>query len=326
MSNNRVKESRPAPFRSALLEKVSAFFTAPPSPAAAFALGPTAWSGVIVSGAEKKVRAHATFPLGPGLVEPRFDGQNIQEKDTLTGRMRRELARLGYSGEKAACLLPDACLKVFVFSFESLPLSEKERARLFLWRARKQLPLPAEGIRLAYQVMKAKATVRVLASLARVSVLAEYEGVFRTAGIKVGILTTPTLSLLNLIDWEKEKDFLLVHVDLDSTSLVAVSGGQLSLFRLKPNLADAERAGFGRIETRALLTEIENTIHFFEDREKRSLGALWLHASSADFLATLQEELEGHLPFPVKQFQLPHPFRRSATEEVLLVPLFGQLP
>ncbi len=278
-----------------------------------------------MAGRENKVRSHGVFQLRPGLVEPHFDRQNIQDRAGLAEMIKKELARFPYSGEKAACLVPESCLKIFVFSFEALPLSEKEKTKLFLWRVRKQLPLVAENIKLSYQVINSNAPVKVLVSLARSTVLAEYENVFAAAGIKVGVLTTPTLSLLNLIDWEKEKDFLLVSVEADATSLVAVTGGSLSLFRLKPHPGETMGPVFDRSKVETVVTEIENTIHFLEDREKRSLNSLWLHSSSAEFQEALQSELRERFSIPLQQLDLPFPAGWSVSERAFLAPLFGQV-
>ncbi len=315
-----------APTRASFGQKLKGFFTAPPCPGAVFLISTTAVSAISVAAREKKVRSHAVLPLRPGLVEPHFDKKNIQDPVALADALKRELVRLHYAGEKAACLLPEPCLRIFVFSFESLPMPEKERRKLFLWRAKKQLPLLPDDIRLSYQVMNAGTSPRVLVSLARASVLDEYENVLQKAGIKVGLLTTPTLSLLNLVDWEKERDFLLVNVTADSTSLVAVSDGLISLFRIKPHSLESAGQALDRFKVENVMTEIDNTIHFLEDREKRTLSALWLHSDSAALKAALGDGLRGRFSFPVKEFNVAFPSGCRESEKGLLVPLFGQMP
>lgn len=311
--------------QKSLREKMRAFLTTSPCPGAVFSLSSAAWSGIVVAAREKKIRQHSVSVLSPGLIEPHFDKKNIRDRSALIGIIKRDLARLHYSGEKAACLLPEPCLKVFVFSFESLPLAEKEKNQLFLWRVKKQVPLLAEDVRLAYQVMNGQGTVKVLVCVARVTLLEEYEEVLAAAGIKVGVITTPTLSLLNLVDWEKEKDFLLVHAETNSTSLVAVNDSRVSLFRVKRNPVEEGLFSSEGSKVEAIMTEIENTIHFLEDREQRKLSSLWLHASSAEFQALLQPELRERLPFPVKPFDLPFPSGLSPSERARLVPLWGQI-
>lgn len=314
-----------APPRLPFVEKLKSFFTASPSPGAAFLISTTAVSAISIATREKRIRYHLVSSLRPGIVEPHFDKKNIQDPVALASALKRELARLHYAGEKAACLLPEPCLKVFVFSFEFLPVSEKERRKLFLWRAKKQLPLLPDDVRLSYQVMNAGASLTVLVCLARAAVLDEYEDVFQRAGVKVGLLTTPTLSLLNLVDWEKEKDFLLTHVSVDSTSLVAVSGGLISLFRIKPHSLELTRQVLDQIKVENIIMEIENTVHFLEDREKRSPGSLWLHSSSAELEASLRHDLETRFPFPVKRFSVAFPSGCRESEKALLLPLYGQM-
>ncbi len=309
----------------AWIREIKAFFIAQPLPSVVFQLSASAWSGINVSVSEKKIRHRAFLPLASGLVEPHFDKPNIKQAASLAAVLKEGLAKLHYSGEKAACLLPEPCLKVFVFPFDSLPSSERERLKLFRWRAKKQLPVLPDDVRLSYQIMKSDASAKVLVSMARSAVLREYEDLFSAAGVKVGMITSPTLSLLNLLDWAKEKSFILVNIEDDSVSLAAVADAELTIFRFKT--FPAARSGLlpesQTIEN--IVTEIENTIHFLEDREKRSLNALWVRSSSAEFLKSILSHLESRLPLPVKLVDSPWLAGANTVDQALLAPLFGQV-
>lgn len=305
--------------------KIKAFFTAQPSPSVVFQLAASAWTGINVSVSEGKIKHRAFFSLTSGLIEPHFDKPNIKQAASLAEVLKEGLAKLHYSGEKAACLLPEPCLKVFVFPFDSLPSSERERRKLFHWRAKKQLPVLPDDVRLSYQIMKSNASAKVLVSMARSSVLREYEELFSAAGAKIGMITSPTLSLLNLLDWDKEKSFILVNIEDDSVSLAAVADAELAIYRFKTSPV----ARSGRLPEKKtienIITEIENTIHFLEDREKRGLNALWVRSRSAEFLIGILSELESRLPFPVKPVDSPWLAGASPTDKAILSPLFGQV-
>jgi hypothetical protein len=310
---------------SAWSRKIKAFFMAQPLPSVVFQLSASALSGINVSVGEKKIKSRVFFPLASGLVEPHFDKPNIKQAASLTAVLKEGLAKLHYSGEKAACLLPEPCLKVFIFPFDSLPSSERERLKLFRWRAKKQLPVLPDAVRLSYQIMKSNASVKVLVSLARPAVLREYEDLFSAAGVKIGVITSPTLSLLNLLDWDEEKNFILANIEDDSVSLAAVANADLTLCRFKTFLAARSGLLPEKQTIENIITEIENTIHFLEDREKRGLNALWLRSSSAELLKSILSELAPRLPFPVKFVDSPWLAGASPADKAFLAPLVGQV-
>ena len=90
----------------------------------------------------------------------------------------------------------------------------------------------------------------------------------------------PSLSLLGLLPAGSE-DALVVDVEDDSLSITAVVGAEPALFRQKPFVLEREPGTplAGRIN--ALVTEIENTAMFLEDKEEKKVRAVWLRAPSA---------------------------------------------
>ncbi len=309
----------------AWIKRIKAFFMARPLPSVVFQVSASALSGINVSASEKKIRHRAFLPLAYGLIEPHFDKPNIKQAALLAAVLKEGLAKLHYSGEKAACLLPEPCLKVFIFAFDSLPSSERERLKLFRWRAKKQLPVLPDDVRLSYQLMKSNASAKVLVSMARSAVLQEYEDLFASAGVKVGVVSSPALSLLNLLNWAQEKSFILVNIEDDSVSLAAVADAEPTLFRVKA--FPAARSGLvpERQTIENIVTEIENTVHFLEDKERRGPNALWVRSKSAEFLKSILSELESRLAFPVRLIDSPWLAGANTDDQALLAPLIGQV-
>lgn len=305
-------------------EKIKNFFMSQPMAPVIFQLSSSYLSGIHMSVKERKIKQLTVLSLPPGLLEPHFDRQNLKDTASLAEVIREGLKRLHYAGEKIACLIPESCFKIFVFSFESLPSLEREREKLIRWRVKKQLPSLPEDIRLSYETRKLNGSLRVLASLGRTAVLKEYEDLFAGLGGKVGILTASTFSLLNLIDWEKDKDSLVVNIEEDSMSLVVISDGEISLYRSKPFAVDRpgvlpQGEGIGNI-----IKEIENTVHSIEDREKRRIGALWLRSGLGALEKDIANELRSRLLFPVRLVDVPLLAEVSAVEKAILAPLVGQ--
>ncbi len=308
--------------RSRLLDRLGKFFTSPPCPPVLIQVSTAFLTGLQVAVKDKKVRQRLILPLPGGAVEPHFDKANIPDGAALAGLLREPLARLRDSGSGAAGLLPDACFRVFVLPFESLPSSDRERENLILFRAKKQMPLLPDDLRLSYQVMDSGSGVKVVAGLARASVIREYETLFAGLGLELGIVAPPSLSLVNLIDWRVEKAGLVVNLDDDSLGLVAITRSEPAFYRVKAFAG--ERSEARRVD--GLVKEIENTIHFIEDRENQPIPALWFRNGLLDGGDDLASALAGRLAVPVKPFAAPPLDSFAEAERAILAPLAGLIP
>jgi hypothetical protein len=253
-------------------------------------------------------------------VEPHFDRKNLADAKALIAVLKETLTRLHGGGKWAACLLPESCLKIFVLPFDMLPASAAERENLIRWRIKKQMPVVPDDVRLSYEVVSSGGALRVILALARKAVIQEYEAVFAAAGVPVGAVTVPCLSLLNLVDREREEDLLAVNIEEDSLTLAAVSRSDLTLYRHKALGASSGRS----IENIAV--EIENTVHFLADREKREVRSLVLHASVPETGAEVAAALEARFDGAVRMIDSPRLARFAAAERAVLAPLIGQIP
>jgi hypothetical protein len=309
-----------------LLEKIKNFFAASPCPSLVFQLCSSYISGIEVAAKERTVKQHALLPLPAGLIDPHFDRKNLVDASALAGLMKEGLKRLHFSGEKAACLIPESCFKILVLAFDSFPASEREREKLLLWRAKKQVPVLPEDARLSYEVMASPASVKVLTLLARKAVIQEYEDLFASLGLKTGMLTASTLSLLNLVDWEKEKDLIVANIEEDSISLTAITRSEMALYRYKPFAIESRGLLQVGQKIENIVKEIENTVHFIEDREKQAIHSLWLRSSSGDSQEAILSELARRLPFSVNPIGSPYLDKIPSSERAVFAPLVGQIP
>jgi Tfp pilus assembly PilM family ATPase len=273
-----------------------------------------------VAAKERQVKQAALLPLPPGLVEPHFDRKNVAEAEALAGVLKEAQRKLHIAGKWVACLLPESCLKVLVMSFDALPSSPAERDQVVRWRVKKQLPVIPDDARLSYEVTNSGQLIKVVLAVARKAVVEEYEALFAEIGLKVGMVSAPTLSLLNLIEGEKEEDLLVVNIEDDSLGLAAVTQSDLALYRHKV-LGGA--AGRQSIET--IAKEIENTVHFIEDRERREVRALWLHASAEETASGIVALLGERFAGSIRLIDPPQLASLSPRERPFLAPLVGQI-
>lgn len=287
-----------------------------------FLCSPRGLAALRVGGKDGRVAGAAVLPLRPGSLVPSFDRPNLPDPGPLEDKIKEAAARLGIADRTAACLIPDVCARAVLLSFDALPAGEKERERVVRWRVQKQMPLLAEDTRLVYEVV-GTSPARILAVLVKAAVVREYEAAFARARFRVGYLGIPSLSLLNLAGAETPADGLLVNVEDDSLSLMGLAGGALDLYRLKPLAAEAGRASRRLPE---MVREVENTILFVEDREKRRMPAVSLRLGVADPGGALREGLRRALSLPVVDVASPAASGFDAAERPLLLPLLGLLP
>jgi hypothetical protein len=312
--------------RPAILDQFVRYFTAPPCPPVIFQIASSYVSGLHVGVKESKIKEYVIWPLPSGLVEPHFDRQNFPDPAALAEIVKACLAKLHVSAGRVACLIPETCLKILVLAFDSLPSSEREREKLIRWRAKKQMPILPEDARLSFDLLPSNGSIKVLASLGRSSVLGEYENLFSKLGFEVGLLGAPTLSLLNLVRWEEEKDVIIANIDDDSLSLVAATDSRLSLYRNKTFAV--ERRGELRAEEKVdlIVKEIENTIHFVEDKEKRVLRSLWLRAGLREGQEEVLTQLGQRMSISIHAVGAAALSELPLAERTILAPLAGQIP
>lgn len=308
------------------LRKIKNYFTAPLCPPTVIQVSSSYISGIHVDLKDGRAKRHAVLELPAGLLEPHFDRKNVADAAALSGVLKEGLRELQVPGKKIACLVPEACLKIFVLSFDSLPASEKEREKIIRWRAKKQMAILPEDARLSYEMVASSSSIKVLAALARTPVIGEYEDLFAGLGLDVGIAASPTISLLNLVDWENEKDLLVINIEEDSLGLIAVTHSEPVLYRLKTFSVGQEGGLPFSQKIEAVVKEIENTVHFIEDREKRAVHSLWfrsgLREGREDILAGLRTGLE----IEVRPVQAPPSCGLSPDLSAFLAPLAGQVP
>jgi hypothetical protein len=309
-------------FRGRLKE----YFTAPLCPSIILQLSSAYVSGLHVDVKERQVKHHFVLDLPGGLIEPHFDRPNMSDTAALTGILKDGLKQIKISGKKVACLIPEACLKVFVLAFDSLPSSEREREKLIRWRVKKQMPVLSDDLRLSYEVKPSSSSMRVLAALARTPVIKEYEDLIAGLGLEVGILTVPTLSLLNLLDWKEEDDWLAVNIEDDALALAAVTRAEMALYRLKMFALERGKAWDFAHKVETIVKEIENTAHFVEDREKREIRSLWFRSGLKESPGDILEALRTALPFDVQPVQSPGSFDLTPEIGHFMAPLVGQIP
>jgi hypothetical protein len=305
------------------LRRAERFFLEPIVPRAGFAVSRGRLDGLVLTAKESRVAAHVSLELPEGAIEPSFDRPNIGGVRAFEDKLRDAARRLGLSGAEVLLLLPESCFKAYVLLFEEFPSASRERDELLGHRLSKLLPLRPADTRLSYDVFSSGGKTRVFLAQARTSIVDEYERLFARVGLRVRTVSLPTLGLLPCIPEPADRTVLIVHIEDDSISLVAATGRDVALYRFKPLLPEAPASSSAR--PAQFVTEIQNTLHFLEDREGRHADILYirgpLSADGSDGLAFYRERLA----MPVKPIEAPFPISASGAERAALTALMGHL-
>lgn len=306
-------------------DRVANFFTELPLPHAAFQLAARYVSGIHLSPKERKLKHRFIFPLRGGALEPSFDKKNIKDSFTIEERIKEGARKLHLSKAAIACLIPEVCFKVFVFSFDSLPRSLKEREEIVRWRVKKQMPSLPDDARFSFQVTKENKKEKVLVSLARASVIQEYEDLLRKLHFRVKAIGVPTLSLFNVLSWEKGNDLLLSNIEEDSLSLMAIIDSEIVLYRSKPFVLDPHSPLSASERIEHVAKEVANTINFIEDKEKKKINSLLLRLGFFEQEGDLFAALREKLTLPLAQIESPLTADLHLKERQILSPLIGEI-
>jgi hypothetical protein len=310
---------------SLFLERVKNYFIQEPLPHSAIQMASSYISGIHVSAKEKKVRSYFILPLEKGVIEPSFNQKNIKNPSLLERRVKEGLDRLHLSERRLACLIPELSLKVFVFSFDSLPPSRKEREQVIRFRVKKQLPLFPDDARISLDVIRSSNALRVLAAVARSAIIAEYEDFFARLNLKVRTLGIPSLSLSHLMAKSKEEDFLLVNIEEDFFSLLAILDSGVSLYRSKSFMAESQGTFSELQRIEQIIKEVENTVNFVEDREKKRVKCFWVRLGLLEKATESASLLREKSPFALMEMDATKASGLGEKEWKILSPLIGQV-
>jgi len=301
------------------------FFRRVPLPSTACQFSSRYLSGACLTSADKKIRSHFVTPLGKGIVAPSFYKKNIMDAAALEKSLSEGMARLNPGGRKVVFLLPELSQKVFIFTFDALPSSPEEKTELIRFRVKKQMPLLPRDARMAFETTGFPDGIRVVATVAKAAVVREYEDLFQKIRFKVALAGVSSLSLLSLLDQEKEKDFILLDVEEDYFSLLAVTDGLASLYRQKHFGVNAGGGGDAAAKADNLLQEVVNTINFIRDKEKKQIASVWLRLGILQAEDGLFSSMENRLALPLRRIESSFPHELEAGSKRILSPLIGQI-
>lgn len=304
-------------------QKIRSHFLDRVVPDAVFQVSPAFVSGIRVSKKDRSVRGGFVLPLRDRPVAPSFDRPNLAGPAEVADAIARGMKNLRLASGSVAVLIPEPAVRVFVLGVESFPGSGREREAFLRWRIGKQMPLVPEDARIDYAASPGRGARKVIAAMARRAVVAEYEALFEKAGLKPDLVTVPSLTLVNLVLRNGPANGLLLNLEDEILTLLAVTEAGWALYRQKGVGAAGGPEAEERFET--VVREAENTIRFLADKEKERVERLWVRTAAAAERPGLVERLGRRIGLPLEGLDYPAPEGWTEAQKALLAPLVGQI-
>ena len=202
---------------------------------------------------------YAFEPLPEGFVVPGIEETNLRAPDAVAQAIRSALDQVSPPSRAVTLVLPDNLVRVFMLDFDTLPAKQAEAIPILRFRLRKMVPFDVEQAGVSYQILsQTKEQCKLLAAIIPGPILAEYEGVVRSAGYEPGAVLPSSLAAIETVNVMEA--LLAANLSARGITTLIVNGQELLLYR---NLDLPDDAG-----ERA--REIERTVAvataYYEDR------------------------------------------------------------
>lgn len=249
---------------------------------------------VVEVGPAGGVTAYAGEGLMDGAVAPALAGVNIATPDLVRDAVRRALDRAGLTAtRRAALVVPDSVARVSLLTFDELPARAQDLDQLVRWQLRKSAPFALEEAVVShFPAGTDHGRPSVAAVMVRRDVLVQYETVTTSLGIQAGIVDLASFNVTNALMAavpSDSRDWLLVHLAREATTLAIVRGTSLLFYRHRSNTDDE-----------SLGSLVHQTAMFHEDRlGGGGFGRVWL--SGAGLRGDeAREQIAGRVAAPVE--------------------------
>jgi len=210
-----------------------------------------------------------------GLVNPSLTRPIITSASDLMNALKSTFAKAEIKTSKISLAIPDACAKVTIHHFDSLPGNENERIQLLKWRLKKTVPFNVDDSQLSYLVQKTEGKYVIVTANIYKEVLVQLEGFFDSLGIQVGYITLASFAafeLLARLDVDVlQKSVLFLRVRPSDVSSLIVQQGAMVFFRHVDYESDEDSTpAEDSAATKSGFTEIYNEIHpclmYYQDK------------------------------------------------------------
>src|SRR5882724_2385316 len=180
------------------------------------------------------VRRAASVTLPADLVRPGFDESNVGDPVELAAALSDLLTSAGLLRQrKWSVTLPEAATRSAVLALEGKLGSRRELEEVLEWKIERTFGAPLSEIRVNREQLapNAQNQVRYLATAVRLSVLEEYESVFRALGWQAGLVLPRHAGEEQWLRYGSQGDGLLLTAHDEGFTAVLMRGGRALTLR-----------------------------------------------------------------------------------------------
>jgi len=139
------------------------------------------------------------YPLREGVFVPGVVTPELADESAFTELLKRVRLETG-RWERASVLLPDAWFRMNLVDVPALSEKHDEAQHAVRWTLKRTLPIPAEALRVAWDVLgKSEVGLKLLVVSAVEKTLEAIERTFAAAGIEVVLIEPVGLNIWNAI-------------------------------------------------------------------------------------------------------------------------------
>jgi type IV pilus assembly protein PilM len=159
----------------------------------------------------------------------------FRDSSAVLAALKSALDSVDLRGRDWTLVVPDACTRVHILDFDTLPARSQEILPLVRFRLRKMLPFDADMAAVSYQMLKPvdpagkNGPVQVIAAAMPADVRDEIESLVRSMQREPGVLLPATLAAMAALP--DTGSHLLVHTEQDSMTTAIAHEGELLLYR-----------------------------------------------------------------------------------------------
>jgi type IV pilus assembly protein PilM len=202
---------------------------------------------------------YAFAPLMAGTLTPGSSEANLHKPDKVAVAIGAALGDVATRTRTVTLIVPDACVRVFVLDFDSLPSKASEAVPVIKFRLRKMVPFDAEHAGVSYQILtETKTECRALIAVMPGPILAEYEAAVRSAGYEPGAVLPTSLAALAAL--ETDEPAMIACLSAGALTTAITNGEDLLLYRTL-ELPVGEAAQRGEVQR-----DIAVAAAYFEDK------------------------------------------------------------
>jgi type IV pilus assembly protein PilM len=225
-------------------------------------------AGRVSENGGRALEACASSELAPGSVVPDLTEANLRQPDAVYETIRDTLGSVAGRSHDVIAVLPDTAVRVVLLDFETLPSKRDEAESVVRFRLKKSLPFDVEKAKVSYHVQPSNGGLRVIAAVALINVVEDYEAAFRQAGYEPGVVMPSMLAALGAA--RAQQPSLVIKVDARTTSIAILDGQQLLLFRTLENTRGVTITG------EQLAEEVYPSVVFFQDTYHLNIGQIFV--------------------------------------------------